>query len=154
MEYIPLGQYALFKSFFPQLVAGPIVRVHQLLPQLKKLSTPTLSDFSIGVALFAEGFFKKIALADRIAPAVDEVFAQPQIYGRGTLIMAVVGYSVQIWADFSGYTSMGRGCARAGGTAHFSAPPSCCVRARGFLAPSRRVSSTSLAPQRVNQDGS
>lgn len=110
--YISIGKFTLFKSFFPQLVAGPIVRVKQLLPQLEKLSTPSWNDLSEGLALFALGFFQKIALADRISPVVDQVFANPGAYNRGPLILGVVGYTVQIWADFSGYTSMGRGAAR------------------------------------------
>ncbi len=110
--YISMGQYLLFKSFFAQLVAGPIVRVKQLLPQLQILQTPNLEDFAVGASLFSLGFLKKIALADKIAPIVDQIFAQPQNFNRGPLLLGVLGYTVQIWADFSGYTDMGRGCAR------------------------------------------
>lgn len=111
-EYIPLKEYVLFKSFFPQLVAGPIVRVPQLLPQLKRLVTPSAEDLAMGLNLFALGFVKKIYLADKIAPIVDTVFASPQSFNRGPLILGIIGYTVQIWADFSGYTDMGRGAAR------------------------------------------
>jgi alginate O-acetyltransferase complex protein AlgI len=105
-------EYFLFKSFFPQLVAGPIVRSYQLLPQLKSLKRSTYDDLAAGVALFCLGFFKKIAIADRTAPFVDVVFKTPAAYDRPTLVMGALAYSVQIWADFSGYTDMGRGVAR------------------------------------------
>ncbi len=111
-EFIGLSRYFLFKSFFPQLVAGPIVRVHQLLPQLIQLRRPSVDDLGAGLSLFCLGFFKKIVIADRCAPFVDFVFAKPGNYDRSALLLAALGYAVQIWADFSGYTDMGRGCAR------------------------------------------
>ncbi len=111
-SFIPFREYTLFKSFFPQLVAGPIVRVPQLLPQLRALPTPKAGDLAHGLSLFAMGFFKKIVVADRCAPFIDRVFYDPSIHSRQSLVVAALGYSVQIWADFSGYTDMGRGCAR------------------------------------------
>jgi alginate O-acetyltransferase complex protein AlgI len=111
-EFIPLGEYVLFKSFFPQLVAGPIVRVPQLLPQLRRLPTPTAEDLRDGAVLFCVGFFKKVALADRLAPMIDDVFLRLRSFDRISLIQALLGYTVQIWADFSGYSDMGIGVAR------------------------------------------
>jgi alginate O-acetyltransferase complex protein AlgI len=111
-EFMGLKEYLLFKSFFAQLIAGPIVRAHQLLPQLRRLERPTADDFACGVGLFAMGFFKKVVLADRVALFVDPIFGAPGQWGRAALATAVAGYTVQIWADFSGYTDMGRGCAR------------------------------------------
>jgi len=111
-SFIPFKEYTLFKSFFAQLVAGPIVRVHELLPQLRKLRTPSLDDISIGLSFFCMGFFKKIMIADRCAPLVNQAFANPGAFSRQNLIIAVLGYAAQIWADFSGYTDMGRGVAR------------------------------------------
>ncbi len=111
-KLMPFREYALFKSFFPQLVAGPIVRVHQLAPQLEKLSPPKLIGVVSGLALFLLGFFKKVAIADRMAVLVDPVFSAPGQYTRWALLQAVLAYSVQIWGDFSGYTDMGRGAAR------------------------------------------
>ena len=110
--FISFREYLLFKSFFPQLVAGPIVRSHQLMPQLKSLATPKPKDLGIGVMLFVSGFFKKLVVADRLAPFIDTIFRSPRVYSRGTLILGIVGYTIQIWADFSGYTDMGRGAAR------------------------------------------
>ena len=111
-QFIPLREYFLFKSFFAQLVAGPIVRAKQLVPQLLKLPRPTSEDLLMGFSSIGLGFFKKVAIADRIGPFVDSVFAEPQVFSRGVLFQALLGYSVQIWADFSGYVDMGRGAAR------------------------------------------
>jgi alginate O-acetyltransferase complex protein AlgI len=111
-DLMTLKEYFLFKSFFPQLVAGPIVRVHQLLPQLRELKAPLWSDFAAGISLFCMGFAKKLLIADRTAQLVDPVFAAPKTFDRITLIAGILGYTVQIWADFSGYTDMGRGVAR------------------------------------------
>jgi len=110
-EFVSLPVYALFKSFFAQLLAGPIVRGSQLNPQLKKLPRPAPSDVTLGVSLFVLGFAKKMAVADRVAYYVDAVFSSPQNFGRAALLKALLGYTVQIWADFSGYTDMGRGAA-------------------------------------------
>ena len=111
-KLVRFRQYLLFKSFFAQLVAGPIVRAHQIMPQLEKLRSPEASDSYIGISLFARGLFKKLVIADALNPLVSEVFSQPESYGRMALVRAVCGFSVQIWADFSGYTDMGRGAAR------------------------------------------
>ncbi len=111
-KYMPLSMYLLFKSFFAQLVAGPIVRAWQLLPQLEKLERPSPEDVSIGLMLFTRGFFKKLVIGDRVGYFVDIVFSEPASFGRMVLLKALLGYTVQIWADFSGYTDMGRGAAR------------------------------------------
>lgn len=110
-EFVGLPTYALFKSFFAQLLAGPIVRGSQLFSQLKELKKPTESDVSLGLTLFVLGFFKKTAVANRVALFVDTIFAAPDQFGRVILAKALLGYAVQIWADFSGYTDMGRGAA-------------------------------------------
>lgn len=112
VDLISVKDYVLFKSFFPQLVAGPIVRVPQLLPQLQKMDSPCASDWYPGLGLFLIGFYKKILIADMISPQVDAVFADPLSFNRMALVLSVVGYTIQIWADFSGYTDMGRGAAK------------------------------------------
>lgn len=109
--YAGLPRLALFKAFFAQLVAGPVVRARQLLPQLEALARPSSRDLALGIALFTFGFFKKVAVADRLGFFVDGIFASPGDYGRGVLFKALLGYSVQLWADFSGYTDMGIGAA-------------------------------------------
>lgn len=111
-EFMSFREYLLFKSFFAQLIAGPIVRARQLLPQLRRLTRPTTQDMSRGLALFTLGFLKKTLLADRIAAIIDPVFRNPHNYGRAALLAGLLGYTIQIWADFSGYTDMGRACAR------------------------------------------
>jgi alginate O-acetyltransferase complex protein AlgI len=111
-EFIPFSRYLLFKSFFPQLVAGPIVRVHQLLPQLRLLDTPRLEMLGRGLCLFSIGFLKKILIADRIAPDVDLIFKSPSEFNQTALLLGLLGYTIQIWADFSAYTDMGRGTAQ------------------------------------------
>jgi alginate O-acetyltransferase complex protein AlgI len=111
-KFMSFPKYFLFKSFFPQLVAGPIVRSSQLLPQLETLRGPRAMEFFEGVNLFIMGFFKKTQLADRVGPFVDRVFAEPGQFNRVVLLQALLGYTVQIWADFSGYTDMGRGSAK------------------------------------------
>ncbi len=109
--YISFPKLNLFKSFFAQLVAGPIVRFWQLEPQLERLPTPRLEQVTLGLALFCLGFFKKLFIADRASGFIETVFLHPDIYGRGILLQALLGYSAQIWADFSGYVDMGRGAA-------------------------------------------
>lgn len=110
--YVKFSNFLLFKSFFPQLIAGPIVRMHQIGPQLKNLPTPNLLNIREGLALFSVGFFKKVAVADRIAPTIDPFFTNPADYTTSSAFLAILGYTVQIWADFSGYTDMGRGSAK------------------------------------------
>ncbi len=110
--YVGLKDYILFKSFFPQLVAGPIVRMRQIGPQLRNLPNIDAESFRHGLMLFSIGFFKKVAVADRMAAVVDPVFSNPSNYTAGGIFLAMLGYSAQIWADFSGYTDMGRGSAK------------------------------------------
>lgn len=111
-KYVGLKDYLLFKSFFPQLVAGPIVRMSQIGPQLRNLPPIDASNFRSGMLLFAFGFFKKVAIADRMATLADPVFGNPTSYTAGSIFLALLAYSVQIWGDFSGYTDMGRGAAK------------------------------------------
>jgi alginate O-acetyltransferase complex protein AlgI len=111
-SYIPLRRYSLFKIFFPQLIAGPIVRAKQFVPQLEALRTPWAEDLLKGATLFTLGFFKKMLLADPSGAFADRIFESPAAMSRPLLILGLLGYSVQIWGDFSGYTDMGRGVAR------------------------------------------
>jgi len=101
-----LRDYAMFVSFFPQLVAGPIVRAADFLPQLQ--SPRRLADvhFRLHLALFCLGYFKKVCVADNLASVIDPVFAAPKAYAASDILFAAFGYSVQIYCDFSGYTDM------------------------------------------------
>ncbi|MBR5308769.1 MAG: MBOAT family protein [Clostridia bacterium] len=104
--------YALFVTFFPQLVAGPIERPENLLPQLKKEHKLTRDNFVNGAAIMLIGYFKKIAVADIIAPYVNSVFNNPEKATGLTVIVASCLFAMQIYCDFSGYTDIAIGCAR------------------------------------------
>jgi alginate O-acetyltransferase complex protein AlgI len=101
-----LLDFALFVSFFPQLVAGPIVRASEFLPQLQQMRT--FADVAVRsqLMLFLAGFIKKACVADQAATAVDAVFAQPEAYGAASKWLASALYSLQIYCDFSGYSDM------------------------------------------------
>ena len=107
-----LIRYATFVSLFPQLVAGPIERARNLLPQLHKQPNISTSDMTDGLSLFVVGFFKKVALADYLALYVDKVYSTPDQYQSLALVLATFLFSWQIYFDFSGYTDMARGLAR------------------------------------------
>ncbi len=107
-----LLKFATFIALFPQLVAGPIVRAADLLPQMgsdKKFSWLRLHS---GLGRILWGFFKKVAIADSLAPFVDQVFAGPETFGSLHLLIGVVFYSFQIYCDFSGYSDIAIGLAR------------------------------------------
>ncbi|TAJ99934.1 MAG: MBOAT family protein [Candidatus Manganitrophaceae bacterium] len=105
--------YALFVSFFPHLAAGPITRATELIPQLERKRAFSGEDLEAGLTRFLWGFFNKTFIADTLAfYLVDPVFAAPGKYSSATLWFAMVGYTLQIYADFSGYSSMGIGSAR------------------------------------------
>lgn len=103
---------AIFISFFPQLVAGPIVKASFFLPQLREERTITYRNLATGVQIFVFGLFKKVVLADHIAVFVDSVYACPEAFGGTTILLAVMAYSLQIYFDFSGYSDMAVGCAK------------------------------------------
>jgi len=104
---------ALYISFFPQLVAGPIVRAADFLPQLHETSRRlTAENFMLGIQIIAVGFFKKVVLADHLSVFVDDVFRVPVAFHWATIILAVISYSLQIYFDFSGYSDIAIGCAK------------------------------------------
>ncbi len=106
------GWYALFVSFFPQLVAGPIERPDNLLPQLKEDHKLEAQNAFAGIQKMAVGFFKKIVVADLIAEFVNSVYNNAESATGLGIIIASVLFSVQIYCDFSGYTDIAIGCAR------------------------------------------
>ena len=103
---------ALYISFFPQLVAGPIVKAKDFLPQLDEDRKVTLKGMECGIQLMLFGLFKKIVLADHMSVFVDDVFYAPSAYCWTTLVLAIVSYSLQIYFDFSGYSDIAIGCAK------------------------------------------
>jgi alginate O-acetyltransferase complex protein AlgI len=100
------ADFALYVGFFPQLVAGPIVRARDFLPQLAERRCFADVDLRYSLLLFLSGYFKKACVADNIAAAIDPIFADPGAWGAADLAIASVGYSVQIYCDFSGYTDI------------------------------------------------
>lgn len=108
-----LGRFALFVAFFPQLVAGPIERASNLLPQLRSMPfSPRHIDWRGAVALILRGLFRKLVIADGVAPLVNTVFSSPTQYGSITVAFGVLAFSLQIYGDFAGYTDIARGVAR------------------------------------------
>ncbi len=106
------GYYALFVSFFPQLVAGPIERPENLLPQLHTKQYFNTDDASAGLKRMMVGFFKKVVVADLLAVYVNAVYNDPGSASAVGVILASVMFAVQIYCDFSGYTDIAIGCAR------------------------------------------
>ena len=104
--------YALFVSFFPQLVAGPIERPENLLPQLRAEHKPEKENLIRGGQYMLLGFFKKICVADAVSVYVDAIYNSPDKATSLGIVIATVLFSVQILCDFSGYTDIATGCAR------------------------------------------
>ncbi len=101
-----LRDYLLFSSFFPQLVAGPIVRPRYFLPQLEASRHVGPSDIRLALLLFCVGLMKKMCIADNVSAYVDQVFSNPIGYDVQSSITATWLYAVQIYCDFSGYSDM------------------------------------------------
>jgi len=104
--------YALFVTFFPQLVAGPIERTEHLLPQFKINHDFDYDRVTDGLKLALWGMFKKIVIADQLAIYVDKVYSSPTDYQSIALILATVFFAFQILCDFSGYSDIAIGCAK------------------------------------------
>jgi alginate O-acetyltransferase complex protein AlgI len=116
IESFTLQEYCLFVLFFPQLIAGPIVHYREMMPQFQ--SVPCRFDkenMAVGLTLLLFGLFKKVVLADNIAPHVTSVFGQAAAGGGVSFFlawMAAIGFTLQIYFDFSGYSDMALGAAR------------------------------------------
>jgi D-alanyl-lipoteichoic acid acyltransferase DltB (MBOAT superfamily) len=104
--------YALFVSYFPHLVAGPIIRAEVLLPQLLRKRIVTNEHLNTGGALILIGLFKKVVIADVLSPDVEPVFAAPHAFSSLLLLNGLYYFSLQIYCDFSGYTDIARGVSR------------------------------------------
>ncbi|MCM1266486.1 MAG: MBOAT family protein [Bacteroidales bacterium] len=105
------GHYALFVSFFPQLLAGPIGRADALLPQLKTERRFDYDSASYGLKLMAWGYFKKLVIADTFAVTVNQVYGNCRSYVGLVFIITTVMYAIEIYCDFSGYSDIAIGCA-------------------------------------------
>ncbi len=106
-----LANFMLFITFFPHLVAGPIVRARDFLPQIRRRKRADWVRLQVGVQFFLLGLFKKLAIADRMALYADPVFKEPDLYATHIVWLAVIAYTLQIYCDFSGYTDMALGAA-------------------------------------------
>ena len=107
-----LLDYAFYVSFFPQLVAGPIVRARDFIPQIRRPLIVTEQMFGTGVFLIIAGLFKKAVISDYISVNfVERIFDQPDLYSGLENLLAVYGYTLQIYCDFSGYSDMAIGIA-------------------------------------------
>ena len=105
-------EYSFFISFFPQLVAGPIVRAKDFIPQIKKPNVVTAKEFNRALFLIVCGLFKKIVISDYISiNFVDRIFDNPTLYSGAENLLGVYGYAIQIYCDFSGYTDIAIGIA-------------------------------------------
>jgi D-alanyl-lipoteichoic acid acyltransferase DltB (MBOAT superfamily) len=106
-----LGYFALHLAFFPKLLQGPIERSCDLIPQLREKYLFNYENARLGMLLFTWGLFKKVVVADRIAPYVDNVYNNVHAFKGLPLLLATYAYSFQIFFDFSGYTDMALGSA-------------------------------------------
>ena len=116
VESLTFQEYCLFVLFFPQLIAGPIVHYREIMPQFRRASCRfNREDVAVGLTLLIFGLCKKVVLADGIAPMVSQIFDQAAAGTTMSLLpawMAAVGFTLQIYFDFSGYTDMALGSAR------------------------------------------
>jgi alginate O-acetyltransferase complex protein AlgI len=120
-----LARFMVFILFFPHLIAGPIVRARNFLPQLHRRKRWDWYRLELGLRYFLLGLFKKLAIADRMAQFVDPVFADLSAYGTATEWLVLIAYALQIYCDFSGYSDMAVGAAHALGyklTINFNMP--------------------------------
>jgi alginate O-acetyltransferase complex protein AlgI len=123
IEPVRLREYALFVTFFPQLVAGPILRAHQFLPQLREkiegIKTNGVlrqivlenSNLKFGITLMALGFLKKMFFADNIAPLANDIFVNPIGLDSFSIMIGAIAFGIQIYCDFSGYSDIAIGIA-------------------------------------------
>jgi alginate O-acetyltransferase complex protein AlgI len=102
----------LFIGYFPQILSGPVNRAAAMLPQFRQRMRATAFDVESGLVQFGLGVVKKLVISDQIAPHVNMIFAVPGNYDGFTLLQGLIGYTIQIYCDFSGYSDMAIGCAR------------------------------------------
>lgn len=110
LEKIPFFDYTIFIIFFPQLIAGPIMRTSDFLP---RLNNPSISSDTMkkGLFLLILGLFKKVVIADNVGSLIAPVYMEPEKFHYISIFLAFLGFAVQVYSDFSGYTDMARGLA-------------------------------------------
>ena len=109
---ITFSKWCLYVSFFPQLIAGPIVRAHELIVQLNDLKPIKMDHIKVGAAIFVGGLIKKVLFADNLGPIVDNLYARPEQLSLTLAWIASIAFAMQIYFDFSGYSEMALGLAR------------------------------------------
>ena len=109
-----LIDYTFFVTFFPHLVSGPIIRDKELMPQVRqdRRYQITAHDLTLGITWFTMGMFKKVMIADRIAPIANTFYSHPRGIGAASAWLGVLAYAMQLYFDFSGYSDMAVGLAR------------------------------------------
>lgn len=111
-QAVRIGDALLYVAFFPQLIAGPILRASSFIPQLNRPRNSATIRINRAFLLIIAGLFKKVVISNLLATRlVEQVFAAPQIFSRGDVLLAIYGYAAQIYCDFSGYTDIAIGCA-------------------------------------------
>jgi alginate O-acetyltransferase complex protein AlgI len=111
-DKVDFADSLLYVAFFPQLIAGPILRASNFLPQLKKRPDPARIETGRALLLIVVGLFKKVVIANTLATLlVDDVFANPAAMSASQVLLGIYGYAAQIYCDFSGYTDIAIGCA-------------------------------------------
>jgi len=111
-KHIGYLDWCLYVTFFPQLIAGPILHVHELVDQLQSLRPIAWDNFKLGALIFVGGLIKKALFADNLAPIVDELYSQPERLDFALAWLATVAFGMEIYLDFSGYSEMALGLAR------------------------------------------
>lgn len=106
------GYFAVYLSFFPKIIQGPIERVGDFIPQLRVSYRFDYDNFRSGMLLIAWGLFNKVVVADRCAMFVNTIYGQPHAYSGAPLVLATYLYAIQIYCDFSGYTCIALGSAK------------------------------------------
>jgi D-alanyl-lipoteichoic acid acyltransferase DltB (MBOAT superfamily) len=112
LERASLLDHAVYASFWPKFVAGPIIRAHSFLPQLQERRYFRWSNFYLGVESIIYGLFLKTTLSDYLAPQVNKVYASPEAYGGADALLATIFFSFQVYGDFAGYSLVVIGTAR------------------------------------------
>jgi alginate O-acetyltransferase complex protein AlgI len=105
-------EFAIFASFFPTVVAGPIERASRLLPQIRSERVFDINNLKLGINLIVIGLFRKVLIGDAAGRIVNNIFAEPQYYKSFEIFTAVILYSIQIYNDFAGYSNIARGVAK------------------------------------------
>jgi alginate O-acetyltransferase complex protein AlgI len=114
-RHIRFRIWCLYVTFFPHMIAGPILRASELVEQLEQLAPVKSEDVRLGALIFLGGMIKKVLFADNLAGVADHLFAQPEHLGVATAWAATAAFGLQIYFDFSGYSEMAIGLARAMG---------------------------------------